>query len=161
MPISGHNGEWLGVMGGAWGAFLRTGDTARADEVEAMMHAELDREAQAFQHVRSLRPSTAVDTALLKLAAILTHNVGDVDQGLGYWKEGAFEEKKALYARLAHERGERYGGEFVRAKVSDSLPRLIRWCCFAHQLLIATKHTCSGGVQGTAERRRAPQLPAP
>lgn len=22
-PISGHNGEWLGVLGGAWGAFLR------------------------------------------------------------------------------------------------------------------------------------------
>jgi hypothetical protein len=22
-PISGHDGEWLGVLGGAWGAFLR------------------------------------------------------------------------------------------------------------------------------------------
>ena len=59
VPISGHNGEWLGVMGGAWGAFLRLGDVVRASEVEEMMRCELDREARAFRHVRMLKQSTA------------------------------------------------------------------------------------------------------
>lgn len=59
VPISGHNGEWLGVMGGAWGAFLRLGDAERATEVEEMMRRELDREARAFRHVRLLKQSAA------------------------------------------------------------------------------------------------------
>jgi hypothetical protein len=54
--------------------------------VEELMSKELEREAAAFKYVRSLKPSVASDTALLKLAAILTHNVGDVDQGLNYWQ---------------------------------------------------------------------------
>jgi hypothetical protein len=86
--------------------------------------------------------SPAVDTALLKLAAILTHNVGDVDQGLSYWKEGDFPEQRALFARLAHERNERFGGEFARAKhiykellrygrgkEGGSEGELSGWCC--------------------------------
>ena len=72
-------------------------------------------------HRHAPRPTphahASVDTALLKLAAILTHNVGDVDQGLSYWKEDAFPEKRALFARLAHERSERFGGEFAKAKL--------------------------------------------
>ena len=162
-PISGHDGEWLGVLGGAWGAFLRctcvcvwvcvyvfarwckyesgrrmqssvilmlkmtirgglwenlrstngvvsslkvttslpTSDRVTphhitshhrlgrqdlASEAEELISRELSREAAAFKYVRGLRPSVASDTALLKLAAILTHNVGDVDQGLNYWQ---------------------------------------------------------------------------
>ena len=50
------------------------------------MHKELTREAAAFKYVRGLKPTIASDTALLKLSAILTHNVGDVDQGLNYWQ---------------------------------------------------------------------------
>ena len=84
-PISGHNGEWLGVLCGAWGAFLRTGRMDLADEAERLIVAELEREAAAFRYLRDVRSTTLSDTALLKLAAILTHNVGDVDQGLSYW----------------------------------------------------------------------------
>lgn len=121
-PISGHDGEWLGVLGGAWGAFLRFGNKEMADEVEGLMNDELHREAAAFRYVRGLEPSVASDTALLKLSAILTHNVGDVDQGLNYWQmnaEGisAFETQKLKFSRLAHERNERFGGEFFRAKI--------------------------------------------
>ena len=83
---------------------------------------------------------------MLKLAAILTHNVGDVDQGLGYWSgkdfdttptlfhdtsvhntlihilhntlaEDEFPTQRTLFSRLAHEREERFGGEFAKAKV--------------------------------------------
>ena len=64
----------------------RFGNDELANEVEALMNKELEREAAAFKYIRSLKPSIASDTALLKLAAILTHNVGDVDQGLNYWQ---------------------------------------------------------------------------
>jgi hypothetical protein len=150
------------------------------------MSKELEREAATFKYVRSLKPSVASDTALLKLAAILTHNVGDVDQGLNYWQVrvivwckdsdpstamlcavlhctvlyctvsccilihrrsltdhslrpsphllpyplpslpclqtnadgvSAFESHKRKFSRLAHERNDRFGGEFFRAKI--------------------------------------------
>ena len=64
----------------------RFGDEELANEVENLMTKELEREAAAFKYVRSLKASVASDTALLKLSAILTHNVGDVDQGLNYWQ---------------------------------------------------------------------------
>jgi hypothetical protein len=64
----------------------RFGNEELANEVESLMTKELEREAAAFKYVRSLKPSVATDTALLKLSAILTHNVGDVDQGLNYWQ---------------------------------------------------------------------------
>ena len=68
---------------------IRFGNDKLANEVEALMNKELEREAAAFKYIRGLKPSIASDTALLKLAAILTHNVGDVDQGLNYWQVGA------------------------------------------------------------------------
>ena len=64
----------------------RFGNEELANEVENLMTKELEREAAAFKYVRSLKASVASDTALLKLSAILTHNVGDVDQGLNYWQ---------------------------------------------------------------------------
>ena len=82
--VSGHNGEWLGSLMGAWGAFLRLGDMARAAEVEAIVDEELAREARLFEKLARSRPSPQADTILLKLAAVLTHNVGDVDQGYKY-----------------------------------------------------------------------------
>ena len=45
-PISGHNGEWLGVLAGAWGAFLRLGDEKTALEIQHLIQCELEREAQ-------------------------------------------------------------------------------------------------------------------
>lgn len=42
---------------------------------------ELDREAKSFEFLRQSPSSIENDTKLLKLAAIMTHNVGDVDQG--------------------------------------------------------------------------------
>jgi len=118
-PISGHNGEFLGSFVGAWGAFLRKGNKKLADEAEELINKELQREADAFKYMRSTKAGTISDTVLLKLAAILTHNVGDVDQGYSYWdNEGkGFEDQYQRYSRLAHERNDRYGGEFARAKL--------------------------------------------
>lgn len=93
--ISGHNGEFLGVMCGAWGAFLRHGWHEMANEAEQMIRMELEREAAAFRYLRNTRSSVKSDAALLKMAAILTHNVGDVDQGLSYW-EWAYDGKTSM-----------------------------------------------------------------
>jgi hypothetical protein len=122
---------------GAWGAFLRTGFAELAIEAESIIADELNREAMAFHHLRSLKSSPAVDSAMLKLAAILTHNVGDVDQGLSYWKRDSdvynssssssaatwtpkeieiYKDNPTKFSRLAHERFDRFGGEFGRAK---------------------------------------------
>lgn len=75
-PISGHDGEWLGVLVGAFGAFLRVGNVKLAAEAEHLIEQELEREAVAFRECRLMKPSVDSDTRLLKLAAILTHNVG-------------------------------------------------------------------------------------
>ena len=118
MTMSGHNGEWLGVLCGAWGAFLGLGDSQTAAVLEDMIYSELEREARAFKLLRLTKSSIQSDTLLLKVAAIVTHNVGDVDQGLSYWEDvkEKFPEKFSRFSRLAHERSERFGGEFLIAK---------------------------------------------
>lgn len=118
MSVSGHNGEWLGVLCGAWGAFLNLGDMKTASFLEHAIYSELNREAKAFRLQRMTKPNTQSDTMLLKIAAIVTHNVGDVDQGLSYWDDTKekYRQEFAKFSRLAHERGERFGGEFLIAK---------------------------------------------
>ena len=83
-PISGHSGEWLGCLVGAYGALVRIGQLALAQECESIIDGELSREAKAFDKLLQARPGAQADTFLLKLAAVLTHNVGDVDQGYAY-----------------------------------------------------------------------------
>lgn len=118
--LSGHDGEALGSLMGAWGAFLRIGDTARAREVEEKVESELAREAAVFDKLCRSKPSPQADAALLKVIAIITHNVGDVDQGLSYWgNETMTPHRHDLhnkFNRLSHERFERFGGAFGRAK---------------------------------------------
>lgn len=124
-PLSGHDGEWLGVLCGAYGAFLKRKNAALAQEARDLIVQELEREAALFRHLRLNPASTTNDLLLLKAAAILTHNVGDVDQGLGYWYDeesastpvpAVLIENKLSLSRLAHERYDRFGGEFGRAK---------------------------------------------
>ena len=116
-PISGHNGEWLGVLVGAWGTFLKNGDSHLAAEAEHLIATELSREAAAFRQCRLSKPSLENDRKLLRLAAILTHNVGDVDQGYSYWNsELQTSPEFARYGKLAHTAFDRFDGEFMYAK---------------------------------------------
>lgn len=128
--LSGHCGEWMSVFCGAMGAFHAIGDLNRAKEVEDILHQELHREATLFSDLckKVIEDSSCVDderaTQLLKAAAILTHNVGDVDQGLSYWDSGGSSEScsaarttlRARFGKLAHEDFSRYGGAFGVAK---------------------------------------------
>ena len=112
-PVSGHDGERLSVLCGAMLGLLHRGDVAGAARFEAEIDAELDREARAFSAVERGEDR---ELDLLRLAWILTHNAGDVVQGLS--PEGARrvgEREKRRFADLARERFERYGGAFARA----------------------------------------------
>jgi hypothetical protein len=111
--ISGHGGERLSILAGGLLGLLRAQDAAGAEAFEAAIDDELAREARAFD---ALARARGRELDLLRLAAIMTHNAGDVDQGLsarGGKKEGAAQ--RARFARLAHEGFGRYGGAFGRA----------------------------------------------
>jgi len=112
-PISGHDGERLSVLCGGLLGLLRAGDVKSADHFEAIIDDELSREARTFD---SLANQPGRERELLVLASALTHNAGDVDQGLSArkgrrWSRSAYDR----FGRLAHERPERYGGAFARA----------------------------------------------
>ncbi len=109
--ISGHNGEWLSVAAGAHGRFLQLDDAAYAGKMADAIDAELAREAAGF--LASFRtPGQEIET--MKLAASLSHNLGDLDQGISFWEGRAalFAPSKARFARLAHENVKPYGGAF-------------------------------------------------
>ena len=112
-PVSGHDGERLSVLCGGLIGFLHAGDAANALRLEQAVEDELRREAAAFE---ALARQPGRERELLVLAALVTHNAGDVDQGL------AAREGRGLNARarerlgeLARERPERYGGAYARA----------------------------------------------
>jgi hypothetical protein len=111
--VSGHDGERLSVLAGGLLGLASAGDAAGTAAMEEAIDRELRREAAAFV---SLERHLGGERDLLLLAATLTHNVGDVDQGLSARKGQAFSAaSRERFGRLAHERPERYGGVFARA----------------------------------------------
>ena len=149
--FSGHSGEWMAVMTSAWGAFLRLGLSDLAAEATTLLSRELEETAQVFHQLRqrcvpnATHPTAAATNGgdgedatecakqLLQLSAIMTHNAGDIDQGLTSWAphyKGTIpaphwgvkgdQRRHALlgnvFRRLAHEQPERYGGAFCQAK---------------------------------------------
>jgi len=117
--ISGHDGEWLGVACGAVGGFLTVGDLPSADLAMSAVRTELQREANEFSAaVAEMRDHRGDEVEVLRLAAILTHNVGDVDQGLSHWSEAADKAGAAFrtaVGRLAHENANAFAGSFALA----------------------------------------------
>lgn len=112
-PVSGHDGEWLSVIVGALGRALEYGDEATIDRLATAIDEELEREAQAF---RLALAEPGLELLTLRLAMSVTHNVGDVDQGIGYWESKRLAEPyKARFARLAHENRNAYQGTFQLA----------------------------------------------
>jgi hypothetical protein len=103
--VSGHDGERLAVLCGALVAACAARDAAGAAELEATIDAELWREARAFDEA-ARRKGAELD--VLRLASVLTHNAGDVKQGLGANPDPRF-------ADLARAGFERFGGAFGRA----------------------------------------------
>jgi hypothetical protein len=112
-PVSGHNGEQLSVLAGALGQFLKRGDGEYAALAAEAIDAELRREAAEFTYAMKHR---GCELDALRLAATLTHNVGDLDQGISFWPTMAtHDEARRRFHRLAHENTALYEGAFARA----------------------------------------------
>lgn len=111
--LSGHDGERLSVLCGGMLGFANVHDEANTKLFEDAVDAELAREARAFDHLTRVKGR---ECDLVNLAAILTHNAGDVMQSLGAKGAKSFVEAQRLrFGDLARERFERYGGAFGRA----------------------------------------------
>jgi hypothetical protein len=82
--VSGHNGEHWSAIAGGLGRMLELGDTASAEEAQAAIEAEIDREQAVFDAVAAERDG---ELDLLRLAMTLSHNRGDLTQGMGFWKK--------------------------------------------------------------------------
>lgn len=109
-PVSGHDGEWISVIVGALGRAMEYGDQPTMDKLATALDEELEREAQAF---RLALAEPGLELLTLRLAMSITHNVGDLDQGIGYWESKRLAEPyKARFARLAHENRNAYQGTF-------------------------------------------------
>jgi hypothetical protein len=81
--VSGHNGEQWSAIAGGLGRVIEVGDTVSAEEAQAAIEAEIDREQAVFDAVAA-EPGGELD--LLRLSMTLAHNRGDLTQGMGFWK---------------------------------------------------------------------------
>jgi hypothetical protein len=81
--VSGHNGEQWSAIAGGLGYLLELGDTASAEEAQAAIEAEIDREQAVFDACAAERDA---ELDLLRLSMTLAHNRGDLTQGMGFWK---------------------------------------------------------------------------
>jgi hypothetical protein len=82
--VSGHNGEHWSAIAGGLGWMLELGDMAPAEEAQAAIEAEIDREQAVFDAVASERDA---ELDLLRLSMTLAHNQGDLKQGMGFWRK--------------------------------------------------------------------------
>jgi len=112
-PVSGHDGERLGALAGSLGRFLGLHLLPLAEKAETAIDEELNREAVAF---RIALHEPGHELLALRLAMSLTHNVGDLDQGISFW-DGipADHPTKLRFHRLAHENTRPYQGTFAAA----------------------------------------------
>ena len=109
-PVSGHNGEWLSVIAGALGRCLIAGSDHSVETAAAAIEEELEREALAFR-VALAEPGQ--ELAAMRLATSITHNLGDLDQAIGFWEEKRLSVPyRERFGRLAHENKDRYQGTF-------------------------------------------------
>ncbi|MFN7922629.1 MAG: hypothetical protein U0Q16_21170 [Bryobacteraceae bacterium] len=107
-PVSGHDGEWLSVAAGAHGRFLQMGETEWAERMASAIDAELRREARVFAKALD-KPGLEIET--LQLAMSITHNLGDLDQGISFWENRTVTaESRVRFGRIAHENADAYGG---------------------------------------------------
>ncbi|MEQ1947492.1 MAG: hypothetical protein ABL995_09890 [Bryobacteraceae bacterium] len=114
--ISGHDGEWFSVLAGAHGRFATLGETEYFNKTYAAIDAELERQAGGF---RKMLHTPGAELDVLRLAVSLTHNCGDLDQGISFWTQHeSLRESRVRFHRLAHENTKLYGGTFqVAARI--------------------------------------------
>ena len=110
--FAGHHGERLSVLVAALGRAIHLGRVDLADRMRDRIGAELTRESQGLSTLLSMRE----DLDLLRMAAVMTHNAGDIDQSISFWPQSAAHTEAATdLRRLAHENVRPWGGTFALA----------------------------------------------
>lgn len=111
--ISGHDGEWLSVWSGALGRALVLEDAASIERCTTAIDASLDRQAKVYSALEN-KPDRLIE--LLRAGTVLAHNAGDLSRVVEQWpKRPNLEAHRTRFMKLGHDRGDRYGGAFVRA----------------------------------------------
>lgn len=111
--ISGHDGEWLSVWSGALGRALMLEDAVAIERCTTAIDASLDRQAKVYSALEK-RPDQLIE--LLRAGTVLAHNAGDLSRVVEQWpKRPHIEPHRTRFMKLGHDRGERYGGAFLRA----------------------------------------------
>jgi hypothetical protein len=82
--VSGHNGEQWSAIAAGLGYLLELGDRASAEEAQAAIETEIDREQAVFDATAA---EAGAELDLLRLSMTLAHNRGDLTQGMGFWKQ--------------------------------------------------------------------------
>jgi len=81
--VSGHNGEQWSAIAGGLGRMLELHQTDAAEEALAAIESEIDREQAVFERTVA-EPGAELD--VLRLSMTLSHNRGDLSQGISFWK---------------------------------------------------------------------------
>jgi hypothetical protein len=81
--VSGHNGEHWSAIAGGLGRLLHIGDLEAAEQAQAAIESEIDRQQRVFDELAQKRDG---EIDLLRLAMTMAHNQGDLKQGMGFWK---------------------------------------------------------------------------
>jgi hypothetical protein len=112
-PLSGHDGEWLGVRAGALGRALTLRAARTAARLVTAIDAELAREARIFDEAIS---TGAPAERVLSAATVIAHNLGDLSRVVEQWPGGAdVSATRDRYVRLGHVDAPHTRGSFVLA----------------------------------------------
>lgn len=110
--FAGHHGERLSVLVAGLGRAIHLGRADLADRMRGHIVAELERESKGLNVL--LQAQSELD--VLRMAAVMTHNAGDIDQSISFWPQSpAHTEAAADIKRLAHENVRPWSGSFTLA----------------------------------------------
>jgi hypothetical protein len=97
-PLSGHDGEWLGVRAGALGRAVAVGAETLAARLAGAIDGELDRAERILAEALQGPAPRA-----LAAATIVAHNLGDLSRVVEAWpKVDALAVHRPRYLRLGH-----------------------------------------------------------
>lgn len=110
--FAGHHGERLSVLVAGLGRAIHLGRGDLTDRLRRHIVAELEREAKGLNVLLQARNELDV----LRMAAAMTHNAGDIDQSISFWPQSPAHTSAASdIKRLAHENVRPWSGSFALA----------------------------------------------
>ena len=110
--FAGHHGERLSVLVAGLGRAIHLGRADLEGRVRGHIAAELERESKGLNVL--IQAGNELD--VLRMAAVMTHNAGDIDQSISFWPQSpAHTAAVTDIERLAHENVRPWGGSFALA----------------------------------------------